>query len=99
MMVISGWNYFWCRSLDAPGTKATGAVLLVGASAPFLSLVFHTLEVSGKPFRAGGYVGDFLAKATSEYLNRTGALVVISRSSSWPSSSRRNSRSAASSPA
>ena len=24
MMVITGWNYFWCRTLDAPGTKATG---------------------------------------------------------------------------
>ena len=24
-MVIIGWNYFWCRSLDAAGTKATGA--------------------------------------------------------------------------
>ena len=24
-MVIVGWHYFWCRSLDAAGTKATGA--------------------------------------------------------------------------
>jgi DNA segregation ATPase FtsK/SpoIIIE, S-DNA-T family len=77
VMVISGWNYFWCRTLDAPGTKATGAALLVGCTSAFLSLVFHRLEVSGKPFRAGGYVGEFLAKAMSDYLNRTGAMIVI----------------------
>jgi S-DNA-T family DNA segregation ATPase FtsK/SpoIIIE len=76
-MVISGWNYFWCRTLDAPGTKATGAALLVGCTSAFLSLVFHTLEVSGKPFRAGGYAGEFLAKEMSDYLNRTGAMIVI----------------------
>ncbi len=28
----------------------------------FLSLVFGTLDVSGKPFRAGGYVGEWLAQ-------------------------------------
>jgi DNA segregation ATPase FtsK/SpoIIIE, S-DNA-T family len=77
VMVISGWNYFWCRTLDAPGTKVTGAALLVGCTSAFLSLVFHRLEVSGKPFRAGGYVGEFLAKAMSDYLNRTGAMIVI----------------------
>jgi S-DNA-T family DNA segregation ATPase FtsK/SpoIIIE len=77
VMVISGWNYFWCRTLDAPGTKATGAALLVGCMSAFLSLVFRTLEVSGKPFRAGGYVGEFLAKEMSDYLNRTGAMIVI----------------------
>ena len=77
VMVISGWNYFWCRTLDAPGTKATGAALLVGCTSAFLSLVFHTLDVSGKPFRAGGYAGEFLAKEMSDYLNRTGAMIVI----------------------
>ena len=74
VMVIIGWNYFWCRTLDAPGTKATGAALLVGCTSAFLSLVFHTLEVSGKPFRAGGYAGEFVAKEMSDYLNRTGAM-------------------------
>src|SRR5439155_1813446 len=77
LMVIIGWNYFWCRSLDAAGTKVTGAGLLFGCISAFLSLVFGTLDVSGKPFRAGGYVGDFLATQMSEYLNRTGSLIVI----------------------
>ena len=77
LMVIIGWNYFWCRTLDAPGTKATGAVLLVACISAFLGLVFGTLDVSGKPFRAGGYAGEFLAKAMSEYLNRTGSMIVL----------------------
>jgi DNA segregation ATPase FtsK/SpoIIIE, S-DNA-T family len=76
-MVIVGWNYFWCRSLDAAATKATGAVLLFSCISAFLSLIFGTLEVAGKPFRAGGYLGEFLATEMSEYLNRTGSIIVL----------------------
>ena len=76
-MVIIGWNYFWCRSLDAAGTKATGAVLLFGCISAFLSLIFGTLEVSGKSFRAGGYAGEFVATQMSDYFNRTGSMIVI----------------------
>jgi hypothetical protein len=60
--VIIGWTYFWCRTFDARGTKATGAALLVATISTFLSLVFGTLELSGKSFRAGGYTGEFLAR-------------------------------------
>jgi S-DNA-T family DNA segregation ATPase FtsK/SpoIIIE len=76
--VIIGWTYFWCKTVDAAGTKATGAALLVAAISTFLSLVFGTLDVSGnKSFRAGGYTGEFLAKEMSEYLARAGSLIVI----------------------
>jgi len=77
VLVGVGWNYFWCRKPDAAGTKAAGAALLFACISAFLSLVFGTLEVSGKPFRAGGYAGDFLAREFSEYLARTGALIVL----------------------
>src|SRR5262245_23256643 len=77
LMVVVGWNYFWCRWLDAAATKATGAALLCGCISAFLSLVVGTVEVSGKPFRAGGYAGEFLARQMSDYLNRTGSLIVI----------------------
>jgi S-DNA-T family DNA segregation ATPase FtsK/SpoIIIE len=76
-MVIIGWNYFWCRSLDAAATKATGAALLFASISAFLGLIFGILEVSGKPFRAGGYLGEFVATGMSEYLNRTGSIIVI----------------------
>ena len=39
--------------------------------------MFGTLDVAGKPFRAGGYAGDWLAAMLSEYLNRTGSVIVI----------------------
>jgi len=77
VLVIVGWNSFWCRELDAAGTKATGAVMLFVCVAAFLSLVFGTVDVSGKPFRAGGYAGAFVAKELSEYLARTGSMIVI----------------------
>ncbi len=76
-LVIIGWNYFWCRSLDAAGTKIVGAGLLLSCISAFLSLVFGTIDLSGKAFRAGGYAGEFLASEMSEYLNRTGAIIVI----------------------
>ena len=77
VMVIVGWNHFWCRRFDAAATKATGTVLLFACISAFFSFAFGSLEVSGKAFRAGGYAGEFLAKEMSEYLNRTGALIVI----------------------
>jgi S-DNA-T family DNA segregation ATPase FtsK/SpoIIIE len=77
VMVIVGWNYFWCRKVDAAATKATGATMLFACLSALLSLVFSTLEVAGKPFRAGGYIGEFLAREFSDYLNRTGSLIVV----------------------
>jgi DNA segregation ATPase FtsK/SpoIIIE, S-DNA-T family len=77
LLVVLGWHYFWCRSVDAAGTKTTGAAILFASIGTFMSLVFGTVDVSGKSFRAGGYVGDWLAKELSDYLNRTGSLIVI----------------------
>jgi S-DNA-T family DNA segregation ATPase FtsK/SpoIIIE len=77
ILVITGWNYFWCRSLDAAVTKIVGAGLLMAGVSAFLSLVFRRLAVSGKPFRAGGYAGELVASQLSEYLNRSGSVIVI----------------------
>jgi S-DNA-T family DNA segregation ATPase FtsK/SpoIIIE len=76
-LAILGWHYFWCHSFAAPFTKAVGGILLVGCIAAFLSLAFGSLDVAGKPFRAGGYSGDWLAGLLAEYLNRTGSIVLI----------------------
>jgi len=77
LLVVIGWNSFWCRSFDAAGTKATGAALLLICLSALLSLIFGTLEISGKAFRAGGYAGEWLATFLAEYLNRTGSVIVI----------------------
>jgi S-DNA-T family DNA segregation ATPase FtsK/SpoIIIE len=76
-LVLTGWHYFWCRSVDATGTKITGGVLLVACVSAFLSLVFGMLDVSGKSFRAGGYAGEWLAGMLAAYLNRTGSLIIL----------------------
>src|SRR6267143_2055808 len=77
VLVVIGWHYFWCRGLDAAITKLIGTGLLFACVSAFLSLVFVNLEVAGKAFRAGGFAGEWLAKQLSEYLNRTGSLIVI----------------------
>jgi len=77
VMVVVGWHYFWCRSIEAAYTKLVGSVLLFGCLSSFLSLAFGSLDLAGKEFRAGGYLGQFLADALSEYLNRTGAIILI----------------------
>ena len=76
-MVVLGWHYFWCRTLDAQYTKLVGAGLLFGCVSSLLSLAFGSVDVAGKPFRAGGYLGEWLASWMAEYLNRTGSIIVI----------------------
>jgi S-DNA-T family DNA segregation ATPase FtsK/SpoIIIE len=77
VLVVMGWHYFWCRTVDAAYTKLLGAALLFGCISSFLSLAFGTLDVGGKDFRAGGFIGDRLAAFLAEYLNRTGSIILI----------------------
>ena len=75
--VVAGWHYFWCRHLQAAGTKAAGSVLLFASVSAFLSLVFGTIETGGRSFRAGGYAGEWMAGWLAEYLNRTGSVIAV----------------------
>jgi S-DNA-T family DNA segregation ATPase FtsK/SpoIIIE len=77
VLVVMGWHYFWCRTVDAAYTKLLGAALLFGCISSFMSLAFGTLDVGGKDFRAGGFIGDRLAAFLAEYLNRTGSIILI----------------------
>jgi S-DNA-T family DNA segregation ATPase FtsK/SpoIIIE len=77
VLVVVGWHYFWCRVVDAAYTKVLGAAMLFGCFSSFLSLAFGSLEVGGKDFRAGGYMGDRLSAVLAEYLNRTGSIILI----------------------
>jgi S-DNA-T family DNA segregation ATPase FtsK/SpoIIIE len=74
---VVGWHYFWCQKPDAAYTKVTGAGLLFCCSSTFLSLVLGSTEVAGKSFHAGGSIGNWLAGVLSDYLNRTGSIIVL----------------------
>ncbi len=54
LLVVVGWQYFWCRAVDAAGTKAAGAGLLFSCFSTLMALVVGTVDMSGHAFRAGG---------------------------------------------
>ena len=80
-----GWHYFWCQPPDAAYTKVTGATLFFGCATAFLSLILGSTEVAGpstalgtgKTFHVGGLIGNWIGALFSEYLNRTGSIIVL----------------------
>ena len=77
VLVPLGWHSFWCRPIHAVYTKVIGLVLTIGCTASFFSLAFGALDPAERTFRAGGYIGGWLADMLAEYLNRTGSIIVI----------------------
>jgi S-DNA-T family DNA segregation ATPase FtsK/SpoIIIE len=77
LIAAIGWHYFWCQPPDAAYTKVSGVALFFGCASSFLSLIFGSSEVAGKTFHAGGSIGTWLGAAMSEYLNRTGSIIVL----------------------
>ena len=77
VLVVAGWHYFWCKSLEAVYTKFIGVSLLFICSTSFFSLAFQTVIISGKEFRTGGYLGDVFSGLLSSYLNQTGSIIII----------------------
>jgi S-DNA-T family DNA segregation ATPase FtsK/SpoIIIE len=74
---VLGWNFFWCRSVEAGYTKAIGMGLFVGCLAALLSLVLGNADIAGRTIRAGGYTGEWIGGASTAYLNRPGSIIVI----------------------
>jgi S-DNA-T family DNA segregation ATPase FtsK/SpoIIIE len=74
---LVGWNYFWCLTVDAIYTKVIGVTLLVASVSGLLNLAFGSTEQTGKTFHAGGSFGAWLASGTADYMNRTGAGLVL----------------------
>jgi S-DNA-T family DNA segregation ATPase FtsK/SpoIIIE len=76
-VAIAGWHYFWCRTIDAVYTKVIAATMLLACSSAFLDLTLGRVEVGPRAFRAGGYLGEWLGGFMSDYLSRTGSVIVI----------------------
>ena len=77
VIAVAGWHYFWCRAIDAVYTKVFGAGMLFACTAAFLSLTLGRVNFGPRPFRAGGYLGEWLGGFMSEYLSRTGSIIVL----------------------
>ena len=76
VLATVAWHYFWCRPIEAAYTKLIGLGVTLGCSATFSSLAFEAL-VGDRTFRAGGYVGGWLADLLATYLNRTGSIIFV----------------------
>jgi DNA segregation ATPase FtsK/SpoIIIE, S-DNA-T family len=74
---VIGWHYFWCQAPDAAYTKVSGVTLLFACCSAFLGLVFGSTDIAGRPFHAGGSIGAWLGSWLTEYLNRTGSIIVL----------------------
>jgi S-DNA-T family DNA segregation ATPase FtsK/SpoIIIE len=77
LVALAGWQYFWCRPVDALYTKATGVALIFACVSAMLSLLVGTATHGARSFEAGGFVGALLAAWFTAYLNRTGSIIVI----------------------
>lgn len=77
LIVVAGWHYFWCREIDAIYTKMVGAGLALASTSAFMSLALGSVDLGERPFRAGGYLGDFIATWMAEYLSRMGSMIVL----------------------
>ena len=77
VLLVLGWHYFWCRPVEGPYVRAVGLGLTLACTASFLTLAFTAFDTVERPFRAGGYLGGWLAELLAEYLNRTGSIILI----------------------
>ncbi len=77
LVATAGWQYFWCRPIDAFYTKLTGLALTFGCASAMLSLLVGSASSGSRTYEAGGFVGAVLAAWMTSYLNRTGAIIVI----------------------
>jgi S-DNA-T family DNA segregation ATPase FtsK/SpoIIIE len=77
LVAVAGWHFFWCRPIEAVYTKLVGAAVLAIGGGAFLSLSLGRVDVDQRPFRAGGFLGEVVASWMSDYLSRTGAIIVV----------------------
>ena len=77
VLIVLGWHYFWCRPVEGAYVRTVGLGLTLACSASFLTLAFSAFDTAERPFRAGGYLGGWLAGLLAEHLDRTGSIILI----------------------
>ena len=77
VLIVLGWHYFWCRPVEGPYVRTVGLGLTLACTASFLTLAFSAFDSAERRFRAGGYLGEWLAGLLAEHLNRIGSIILI----------------------
>jgi S-DNA-T family DNA segregation ATPase FtsK/SpoIIIE len=72
-----GWKLFWCKPIQAAGTKLFGLLTMLLSLTAFFTLSFGSMTIEGSSVRAGGAVGELLASLLTSSFNRPGAYIVI----------------------
>ncbi len=77
-LIVVGWNYFWCRAVDAVGTKVFGSTLLFMCVGTSLSMIFAgTSEPGMASNTGGGYMGRWLSEQMTSDLGTTGSRIIL----------------------
>ncbi len=76
---VIGWHAFWCREFDAKYTKITGAVMLFLSLSGLLGVAFGVFDpgATSGSFPGGGIIGASIAAVLTDFLNTTGAVIVL----------------------
>jgi DNA segregation ATPase FtsK/SpoIIIE, S-DNA-T family len=76
VLLFAGWQRFWQRSIENPGSKAAGLALLFLAVPTLLSLALGRRIFFGEEAEAGGIVGRAVAQAARGRLGTAGAVLL-----------------------
>jgi S-DNA-T family DNA segregation ATPase FtsK/SpoIIIE len=77
ILMVIGWQCFWCRPVDAVYTKLVGASMLFACVSSFLSLALRSDELTSLRFRPGGEFGAALEAWLVASFGRSGSLIII----------------------
>jgi S-DNA-T family DNA segregation ATPase FtsK/SpoIIIE len=77
VVVVIGWNRFWCHKVQAAYTKLFAAGLMIACVGGLIAIISNIFDAGARPFPAGGVIGDWFSHALTAYLNRTGATILL----------------------
>ena len=79
VLSVVAWHAFWCQEVDAKYTKITGGVMLFLCVSGLLGVAFGVFDpnATSTSFHGGGVIGATIASVLKEYLNTTGAVLLL----------------------
>ena len=75
-LMLWGWQRFWQRPVENPGSKAAGFVLLFLSVPSLIDLLFGRRFLLGMEMETGGVVGRAVGEAAKARFGATGALLL-----------------------